>query len=167
MERIEAEERLGLDQERRLTWVQRDEKRIEQNWSIATALKAKAVEMMRWSLDGEVLEVNVLQDDGSIKKEKVIVAPPWRMRDVATYLKIANELEQVVLGALQCKFGEQDKAGPSPLTDRGVDKDEVVGLLASVRREIYEQARRLAGPPPDLGNNAPPAPELPTDPTGA
>ncbi len=123
LDHVESEERRRLDEERRVSWVQKDEKRLEQNWSIAAQLKIKALQMLGWSLDGEVRTVKVLNDDGSVTEQKVVVAPAWRMRDAATLLGMANLLEQTVIGAIAGKQSEAPTAAEQ-ITDESLEGAE-------------------------------------------
>jgi hypothetical protein len=107
------------DERRKHTAVRRRE---TQTLDIAANLKVKALKMLQWPLEEVTEESRTVEDDGRTVTVITRVSPAkWGMRDIAVFLKLAQELEDTVYFPRQSMQPQpsQDDASASAAVQEG------------------------------------------------
>jgi len=90
--RIDAKAKVALSVEERRQQV------AEQGREIAQAFKVKLLQMIAWPLSETTTTTTVSQDGTTITNVTTVSPTNWRIRDAAPLLKVASDLERLVLG---------------------------------------------------------------------
>lgn len=82
------------------TWVERKERLLEEGWQNAEKLIAKALEMLNFPLATVEKETGrETGPDGEVIVHKTIIHPAkWSMKDVALFLKVAEDIRRLAAG---------------------------------------------------------------------